>query len=453
MQGMLVFVAVAGLALGGCSEGSSFGGGGGDGSGGSGSGEGGSAGGVSNACGQDCSAIETPVCLESVCDESTGQCVVQNASAGTTCDDGMFCTVDDTCQEGMCVGGPPNTCGLELAPCEKAICNEGSQSCTATPSADGDPCGAEDLCTVGATCQNGVCSGSPKDCFFAPTPDDCHVSQCNPANGQCEPVPGNDGEPCPNDGDLCKVDKTCSGGQCVGGTDKDCSALGDACNIGTCDPVDGSCYGVPLGDGDPCNDGNSCTTGEMCTGGACIGGTVGGATIFFEEDFADNSAGWNLGPEWEIGPAVDGGNCDDPALDHTNSGDNGLAGVEIGGCSPSSVSNTIHDFYYITSPVVDASAAPGNVTLQYWRVLHSDYTPYMQNVVEVTPDGANWTTLWSSDSSSTHDADWTLMTHDVTAYKSATMQFRWGYNIDSTGVFDEGSWSLDDVLVADQPCF
>ncbi len=75
-------------------------------------------------------------------------------------------------------------------------------------------------------------------------------------------------------------------------------------------------------------------------------------TVDLEEDFSDNSAGWTLGTEWQIGPAVVAAcsqQASDPAQDHTPTADNGIAGVVIGGCAGTAV----HDFHYLESPAVN----------------------------------------------------------------------------------------------------
>ncbi|NUO50132.1 MAG: hypothetical protein HOV80_14860, partial [Polyangiaceae bacterium] len=51
-----------------------------------------------------------------------------------------------------------------------------------------------------------------------------------------------------------------------------------------------------------------------------------------------------------------------------------------------------------------------------------------------------------------HDTSWQTITHDLTAYKNANMQIRWGFDVGSTGVFTEGSWSLDDIYVGSAAC-
>src|SRR6185503_6946091 len=160
-------------------------------------------------------------------------------------------------------------------------------------------------------------------------------------------------------------------------------------NDGFCD-AGGLCLATPTNEGGACEDGNACTTGETCTAGACTGGVMGTLETYFTETFSSNTAGWTLDTEWQIGPAVlascGGG---DPAMDHTATADNGIAGVVIGGCALTN----LHPFYYLTSPAIDVSAAAGPVWLEFWRWLHSDYTPYMDNQIDVW-NGATWVNIW-----------------------------------------------------------
>jgi hypothetical protein len=250
----------------------------------SGSGTGGSTGGTgggtgtggnASACAVDCTQIQAPVCQVAQCNEQSGQCEVVAQADGTTCDDGVFCTVDDACVAGICEPGQDNDCGITPAPCENVTCDEGSQSCATTAKQNGETCtDPNDLCLENTTCQNGLCSGQAKDCFFSPVPDDCHVSVCNPQTGQCEPVPGNEGDPCTDINDLCTVAKTCASGVCQGGNPMDCSQLTQDCLLGVCDVNTGQCTTQSLNNGDPCDDLDACTTGELCTSGSCIGGTA-----------------------------------------------------------------------------------------------------------------------------------------------------------------------------------
>lgn len=171
-------------------------------------------------------------------------------------------------------------------------------------------------------------------------------------------------------------------------------------------------------------------------------------TVLFEEDFADNSAGWTLGTEWQIGSALPSacGGLSDPSVDNTPTSDNGIAGVVLGGCA----STALHPYYYITSPVIN-TAGSTSLSLEFYRWLNSDYTPYMQNSIEVF-DGNSWQIVWQSGPSPEITANsWTLFSYDISAYSNANLQVRWGHTIGSGGAYNRGSWNIDDVAIVSGP--
>ncbi|MDM3843861.1 MAG: Calx-beta domain-containing protein, partial [Aphanizomenon gracile PMC638.10] len=192
------------------------------------------------------------------------------------------------------------------------------------------------------------------------------------------------------------------------------------------------------------------------SGTGYIGGSPGAAigTIVNEEpfvnlfydSFANNNAGWTLGTEWGIGSATvstGGVGNPDPGTDNTPTADNGVAGVVIGGNASTS---SLHDYYYLTSPVINTITS-GNVFFEYYRWLNSDYTPFMQNTVDIY-NGSSWVNLWSSGAPpAVQDSSWTLNTFNISTYKSASTQIRFGFNIGSAGVWTVSSWNVDDFKI------
>ena len=166
----------------------------------------------------------------------------------------------------------------------------------------------------------------------------------------------------------------------------------------------------------------------------------------FVEHFANNSAGWSLGTEWQIGPTFSGpsgtGNPD-PAIDFTPTGDNGVAGMVIGG----NVSTSLHPFYYLTSPAVDTTALAGVVQLSFRRWLNADSPPYMQARVEVF-NGSSWIVLWENlGTSPIFDSSWTLQSFDITAYSNPQLRVRFGLSVGSAGVYTVSGWNVDEVTI------
>lgn len=289
---------------------------------------------VAGVCGggmpRDCSALDGP-CQTGVCDETSGDCFAVPLADGTACDDGLLCTEGTTCNAGACGGGRPTDCSALDGPCQTGVCDEAS-GCHAVARTAGTPCDDGLYCTTGESCTAaGACAGgAARSCADA---DVCTTDSCNETEDRCDnlltPVPGaegprgaancsdgvdndcdratdgadsdciactsnaqcNDGNPCTtdrcqsgacvntpvangtacDDGLYCTNPDTCTAGVC-GGPARDCSSAGGPCMVGRCDEAGDRCYGVPQPDGTSCEDGLYCTTGDTCASGACIAG-------------------------------------------------------------------------------------------------------------------------------------------------------------------------------------
>jgi hypothetical protein len=222
----------------------------------------------------------------------------------------------------------------------------------------------------------------------------------------------------------------------------------DECNTGVCSAA-GTCVPVPV-------PGASCSSAaDDCNAGICSAAGVCEKNPINE---ADNTAGWTFNQPglsaaegWQIGPAMES-SCQntpnpDPAADHTTTGDNGVAGVAIGGCP----ARAIHDYSYLESPVINADVE-GSVWLEFWRFLNSDFKPYMRNSVEVF-DGGEWVRLWETKGlPPTRDAAWTRVTHDLTPYKNASLRVRFGFEVQNTLGYIVSGWNIDDVVISNNLC-
>jgi hypothetical protein len=447
-------------------------------------------------------------CQAGMCNEAMKSCIPMPGNDGAPCTPTDACFTAGECAGGACLGTTPKDCSFLSSECATGVCDS-MGGCKAMPHSDGTACNTAtaDPCAP-STCVSGVCKPNPMpdgtmcdDMLFEPCqpgkctsgictpqmlPDNtpCDLGFTDPCNtgacmaSFCSPVPANDGTPC-DDGLFCTVNDMCKMGTCTG-TPNPCTA-GGGCYTGTCDTTLDMCMMTKVADGTACNDGDVCNTGKTCMSGLCSGGTptnngkactptmscnVGttcmsgmctggtGPTIYFQDEFNDNSKGWTLDTEWQIGPTkmsncLGGTGNPDPAIDQPMTSANGVAGVVIGGCEDTSAT---HPFRYLTSPAFDTSTATGSVIFGYYRWLNSDYNPYMTNVVDVY-DGTTWHNLWTTGGPPpVQDASWTYVSYDVTAYKNAKMQVRFGFNIGSVGVFTVSSWNVDDVLVANAKC-
>ena len=175
------------------------------------------------------------------------------------------------------------------------------------------------------------------------------------------------------------------------------------------------------------------------------------AQPIFVETFANNSAGWTLGPQWQIGSATtssgqSNGNPD-PAVDTTPTGDNGVAGMVIGGNTITS----LHGYHFLESPAMDTSAY-ATVSLSFQRWLNSDWGPWMVPIVQVW-NGSSWVDVFLGPSGNPgiQDSAWTLQTFDVTAHKNPGFRVRFGNNVGASSPFVVSNWNIDDVTVVGSP--
>jgi hypothetical protein len=208
---------------------------------------------------------------------------------------------------------------------------------------DGQVCLANEDC-VSVVCTGGLCV-TPEclaDADCAGLDDACNTGTCDLVAFACVKTPAMDATMC-DDGDLCTGASACLAGACVGSDLTDCSGLNSLCGTGVCDPLTGTCGVEPDKDaeGMACDDQNNCTANTVCTAGSC--GDPNNKGYAFYEPFLDNSAAWTLPESWEIKAAAvspGGWNGADPAMDHTATDDNGVAGQFVGGLVTSNNTTT-----------------------------------------------------------------------------------------------------------------
>ncbi len=218
-------------------------------------------------------------CTDDACDPEQGCVYTLNEAA---CDDGNFCTVNDTCGGGVC-GGSDNLCD-DNDKCTLDTCSFGA-GCEHEPTECFD---CDDLCTVP------VCDPDVGVWEYIPTCDDgsvCTIDSCDELTGQCiyYQVDCDDGDVCTldscfavtgcnninhplpvlcDDGNLCTLKDHCSEGECVGTTPLNC----DDSNPCTDDSCDGDIGCVHITHDGACDDSNACTDGDTCKNGLCIPG-------------------------------------------------------------------------------------------------------------------------------------------------------------------------------------
>ena len=426
----------------------------------------------------DCKASAGP-CADVTC--NAGVCESVAKKDGTTCDDGLYCTEKDACAAGKCVGSAVSCPSPMKDPCQVGVCDEAAKGCSTAPSVEGIECPAVDACSPNGRCSAGKCSAKSACDALG---DDCKTASCDAmANPPaCAPAPKNEGNPCNvgnacaaagtcaagacvdamnnavaktpdgtacDDGLFCTLFDACVGGKCVAGTQTPCGP-GGSCSKTTCDEAKKSCDAADVNEGGSCAN-NKCQTGATCKAGVCAGGMAQG--VLFADDFSDASKGWVSGSEWAIGAAKSGAPVSsfgaDPGFDHTGAKGSGVAGVVLGGGPDTSMS---HDFVYLTSPAIDASSA-AMVTLSFYRWLNTPGPDKMVHRIEASADGVAWSTVWESKAAirdfSPIGPGWNIQEgYDLTPYKSAKMQLRFGFSVVAAGSPAAGSWNIDDVVVS-----
>ncbi|MBI5504615.1 MAG: hypothetical protein HY899_07420 [Deltaproteobacteria bacterium] len=206
-------------------------------------------------------------CSES-CDEGNDSCAGRDPD-GSACDDGLYCNGADLCASGACAshGGDPCPGADADADCTES-CEESTDTCTALdpPGAacdDGKFCTRVDACT-----QAGACQGAGTPCPGADGDGDCAES-CDELADACSAF-DTFGSGC-DDGLFCTDDDSCDGhGRCAGQGDPCASRYGDGdadCSE-ACNEEEDACSAAEV-DGGSCDDGLACTVGDRCRGGAC----------------------------------------------------------------------------------------------------------------------------------------------------------------------------------------
>ena len=278
---------------------------------------------------RDCSG-GLDACHVGSCDEGADSCISSPKPDNTLCDDGNWCSFDDSCSAGVCVGSARNCAHLSDA-CHDGVCDEAVDECHAQQKADGSPCEDGLWCSEDDRCAAGLCLGSDKDCDDG---DGCTIDSCDEANARCdnalnpqgtEGQPGqpaclnaldddcdaltdledpdcsncgidadcDDSNPCTadscsfglclndpgprngnqcDDGLWCTVADRCSDSVCNGNL-RDCDEYDETCGNGVCDLQTDQCVVQALADGTACDTGLYCQTGETCQAGLCAGGT------------------------------------------------------------------------------------------------------------------------------------------------------------------------------------
>lgn len=423
-----------------------------------------------NCDGDPKNGCETPLNTLENCGACGSYCALPNATP--SCDTGQ-CTVA-TCLTGFgnCNGLNPDGCEINV---NTSVPNCGGCGSACSPN-NGTPSCSGGNCSI-------ACNGGYADCNSNPRIDGCEVNltnnsqncsacgtTCPPATPNC--VGGSCISACPsgfadcdgNAGNGCETNLNTSHNKC-GSCSNACGAS-QYCNNSVCANCSSGTLDCDLNGANGC-EANTATNPNACGGCGtkcgsdgtcgCASSACSGGTIYFSEDFSDNAKGWTLQGEWAIGPTSAGTGQQqgfpDPASDHSTTSDNGVAGIVLGG----NYANPINGPNYITSPVINLSAASGTVRLTFWRWLNIDWDPFVTDTVEVY-NGSSWVVLWTNATSGKvliTDNSWTRHEYDVTAHKNANFRVRFSHKTGKSGNFLAwimSGWNIDDLSLSSGTC-
>ena len=168
-------------------------------------------------------------------------CAPAPVENGTACDDGKFCSLTSSCQNGICTQESVRTCD-DGNDCTIDSCNEGLEACVFDDSStEGNSCQDGQFCTENTICVSGNCEGG--DTVDCDDGNPCSVDSCNENLDTCV----NDATAAENA--SCGDDLICCSGSCIDSDEDNCGQCGNVCAEAT-----GSCA----------------ATGASCLHGACI---------------------------------------------------------------------------------------------------------------------------------------------------------------------------------------
>ena len=252
---------------------------------------------VTKACTTSAECNDSNQCTSDTCDTTLNLCR-HTPTTGASCDDGLFCTVNDKCSSlGFCSINSPRDCSAANTVCATGVCDETLDACIATafkpattvcrPSAG--VCDLEEHCTgTSATCppdakSTDVCRPSAGVCDVAEScdgvnnncPADTFASSamvCRPSAGQCDVA-----ETCTGTSAACPPDSFASAATSCTGTSQ-----GGACDgADHCSGTSNTCVDVFLSSSTVCRpSAGQCDVEEKCTGssGACPADSFAPAT-------------------------------------------------------------------------------------------------------------------------------------------------------------------------------
>ncbi|WP_320046838.1 S8 family serine peptidase [uncultured Ilyobacter sp.] len=156
----------------------------------------------------------------------------------------------------------------------------------------------------------------------------------------------------------------------------------------------------------------------------------------------DSDPGWSTEGQWAYGTPMGWGS-------HNADPDAGYTGGSVYGYNLlGDYANNLAAPYYLTTTAIDCSGLI-STELRFWRWLGVERAPYDNATIEVSNNGADWTTLWSNPAGgSISDSAWSQIVFDISAEADGepTVYVRWSMGSTDSGTSYPG-WNIDDVEI------
>ena len=167
------------------------------------------------------------------------------------------------------------------------------------------------------------------------------------------------------------------------------------------------------------------------------------APVVFYSANMDANPGWTYQGQWAWGQPTGGSGSSgvpDPTSGHT--------GSNVVGYNLSGGYGRINSTLYATTQAINCSGRTG-VTLGFWRWLGVDSSSSDHAYVQVSSNGANWTTVFQNPSTTINEQAWSYQVYDISALadNQAAVYVRWGMGKTNRSGSDCG-WNIDDVTLS-----
>lgn len=161
-------------------------------------------------------------------------------------------------------------------------------------------------------------------------------------------------------------------------------------------------------------------------------------TIYFFD--LNSNPGWMVEGQWAYGIPTGGGS-------HFRDPTSGYTGTAVYGYNLNGDYSNFMPIYNLTTTALDCRHLT-NVELSFWKWLGVEAAPHDYAGVQVSNNGADWTTIWQNPTTTVSDNAWSRMTFNISgsADRQATVFIRWYMGPTDASVTYPG-WNIDDVEI------